>query len=360
VSVVIACLNEDLTIAHCARRAREAISASGLVGEVIVVDNGSTDQSVPRALEAGAKVVEEPRKGYGNAFLRGLSVARGRAILLGDGDATYDFAELPRFLALLNDGADVVIGSRLKGRILPGAMPWHHRWIGTPLLTAALNTLFRVGVSDAHCGLRMVRRWVLPRLDLQAPGMEFASEMLVKASLAGLRVVETPITYAPRPAGASSKLRSVPDGLRHLRFLLAWAPSPVLLPALALIAWGVALLTGVRPDTVLAGGALLTTGGVVGLSSLWLLLYRWVAFDRAESGRLMRWLRSPLPAAGAMVFAFGAATLAFALAEVTRAHLASTDGRAELVLSSVAVVTACGALVVLSLRRRLRPGSPVP
>src|SRR5437588_1078774 len=188
ISVVIPCLNEEHTIQACVEQAWAAIKSTGRSGEVIVVDNGSTDRSAELAAAAGARIVHEARPGYGQAYLAGLHEARGEAILMGDGDGTYDFGELPRFLALFDDGADLVLGSRLRGTILPGAMPWHHRWIGTPVLTGLVNALFRTRISDAHSGLRMVRRSALAALDLQATGMEFASEMIVRAKLAGPRI----------------------------------------------------------------------------------------------------------------------------------------------------------------------------
>ncbi|HEY7283224.1 MAG TPA: glycosyltransferase family 2 protein, partial [Actinomycetota bacterium] len=237
VTVVIPCLDEEETIERCVREARAAIERQRMRGEVLVVDNGSRDRSAELAAAAGAIVVHEDRRGYGRAYLTGLEHARGRFILLGDGDATYDFDELPRFVSAMDEGADMVLGSRIRGRILPGAMPWHHRWIGNPALTGLLNLIYRTGVSDAHCGLRMVRRSALPRLGLRSTGMEFASEMVVKAKLAGLRIAERPITYAARPGGSRSKLRSLHDGLRHVLYLLAWAPARVLMvPAAAMLA----------------------------------------------------------------------------------------------------------------------------
>lgn len=224
ISVVIPCLNEEMTIARCVEKARRAIAIQGLRGEVIVVDNGSTDASARLADAAGARVVSEARPGYGSAYLRGLAEARGRLIFLGDGDGTYDFEELPAFLSLAEGGADLVLGSRLKGRIHPGAMPWHHRWIGNPGLTAMLNVLFGVGVSDAHCGLRLLRRSALPALALRSTGMEFASEMVINAARADLRIAETPIVYYARPSNSPSKLKAFSDGLRHVRYMLAHAP----------------------------------------------------------------------------------------------------------------------------------------
>ena len=232
-SIVIPCLNEAGTIEECVRRARQALEANNIVGEVIVADNGSDDGSDVLAAAAGAHVVHEPERGYGSAYLAGLGAARGKYILMADADLTYDFAEAPRFLAELEGGADVVIGNRMKN-ILPGAMPWHHRYIGNPLLSGFLNVLFNTGVGDAHCGMRAVRSEVLPQLDLRTTGMEFASEMVIRASKEKLQIRQFPIHYHPR--GGESKLSSFRDGWRHLRFLLVHSPNHLFILPGALMA----------------------------------------------------------------------------------------------------------------------------
>jgi glycosyltransferase involved in cell wall biosynthesis len=222
VSVVIPCLDEAQTIAGCVRAAREALAAAGLEGEVIVADNGSTDGSADLAAEAGALVIHERRRGYGSAYQAGFGVARGEYVVMADADLTYDFGEIPRFVDRLEAGADLVMGDRRDG-IERGAMPWHHRYIGNPVLTAVLNLFFRTGVRDAHCGMRGFRRELLSRLDLRTLGMEFASEMVIRAAKEGLRIEELPIRYHPR--GGESKLESFRDGWRHLRFLLVHSPT---------------------------------------------------------------------------------------------------------------------------------------
>jgi len=221
-SVVIPCLNEASTIEECVRRARHALDANGITGEIIVADNGSDDRSDELAAAAGAHVVHEPRRGYGSAYMAGLAAARGTYILMVDADLTYDFDEAPRFLSELEGGADMVIGNRMKN-IHPGAMPWHHRYIGNPLLSRLLNLLFKTGVGDAHCGMRAVRRDVLPQLDLRTTGMEFASEMVIRAAKEDLDIRQFAIEYHPR--GGESKLSSFRDGWRHLRFLLVHSPN---------------------------------------------------------------------------------------------------------------------------------------
>jgi len=221
-SVLIPCLNEAGTIGECVRRCWHALSENDIAGEVIVIDNGSDDGSGRLAAAAGARTVNEPRRGYGSAYLAGFAAARGRYIVMADADLTYDFNEIPRFLGELEAGADVVIGNRMKN-IRPGAMPWHHRYIGNPLLSGFLNLLFRTGVDDAHCGMRAVRRDVLPQLDLRTTGMEFASEMVIRAAKEKLDVRQFEIEYHPR--GGESKLSSFRDGWRHLRFLLVHSPN---------------------------------------------------------------------------------------------------------------------------------------
>jgi glycosyltransferase involved in cell wall biosynthesis len=236
VSVVIPCLNEEANIEACVTAAHTAMRDAGIVGEVIVADNASEDRSAELAAAAGARVVNEPRKGYGSAYLAGFAAARGRFIVMGDADLTYDFHEIPRFVQELEDGAELVMGDRMDN-IHPGAMPWLHRYVGNPILTGVLNVFFRTGVSDAHCGMRAVRRDVLPRLDLRTTGMEFASEMVIRASKESLEIREFPIEYHPR--GGASKLSSFRDGWRHLRFLLVHSPTHLfMLPGALLLALG--------------------------------------------------------------------------------------------------------------------------
>jgi glycosyltransferase involved in cell wall biosynthesis len=221
-SFVMPCLNEAGTIEECVRRALHVLDVNDISGEVIVADNGSEDGSGALAEAAGAVVVHEPRRGYGSAYMAGLAMARGSYIVMVDADLTYDLDDTPRFLAELESGADVVIGNRMKN-ILPGAMPWHHRYIGNPLLSGFLNVLFRTGVDDAHCGMRALRRDVLSRLDLRTTGMEFASEMVIRAAKEKLDIRQFAIDYHPRVG--ESKLSSFRDGWRHLRFLLVHSPN---------------------------------------------------------------------------------------------------------------------------------------
>ncbi len=269
VSVVIPCLNEAQSIRQCVIAACTALEDADVTGEVIVVDNGSTDNSRWLAESAGAQVVIETKRGYGSAYLAGFAAAAGEYIVMADADLTYDFDDIPRFLSELRDGADLVIGNRM-GNILPGAMPWHHRYIGNPLLSGLLNLMFHTGVSDAHCGMRALRADQLELLGLRATGMEFASEMVVRASKAGLEIRELAIEYHPREG--ESKLSSFRDGWRHLRFLLLHAPNHLfILPGAAMSVLGtlISLLVLVNVNVLgrrwdlhtLIGGSLLVIVG---------------------------------------------------------------------------------------------------
>ena len=220
VSVVLPCLNEEATVGKCVDKALFVFKEKSIDGEVIVVDNGSTDDSVKVATEHGAKVVIAEKRGYGNAYRKGFAEARGDIIVMADSDDTYDLLEMPKFLDAL-EGADFIMGSRLKGDIKKGAMPWLHRRVGNPVLTRILNLLFKTKISDAHCGMRAFKKDLLEKMDLQTSGMEFASEMIIKTAKLGIRIKEVPITYSPR-SGGEAKLVSVEDGWRHVRFMFLY------------------------------------------------------------------------------------------------------------------------------------------
>ncbi len=272
VSVVIPCLNEEENIEQCVRDARAALQSGGLDGEVLVVDNDSEDRSAEVAQAAGARVILEPRRGYGSAYLAGFAAARGEYIVMADADLTYDFGEISRFVAELQAGAQLVMGDRMDN-IKPGAMPWLHRYVGNPVLTGILNLFFRTGVGDAHCGMRALKRDVLPLLDLRTTGMEFASEMVIRASKQKLAISEVPIEYHPR--GGESKLSSFRDGWRHLRFLLVHSPTHLfIIPGLLMMGLGTLVsatvlsninVLGRRWDlhTLIGGSLLLIVGSEV-------------------------------------------------------------------------------------------------
>ena len=282
VSVVIPCLNEAESIEGCVDAALTALTDGGYDGEVVVVDNGSTDGSGELATGAGARVVPEPRRGYGRAYLTGLASAEGRYIVMLDADMTYDAGEIPRFVRALEDGGDMVLGDRMQG-IQPGAMPWLHRHVGNPVLTGLLNQLFGTEVKDAHCGMRAVRRDALPKLDLRTTGMELASEMVIRAAKAGLDIRQFPIEYHPRRG--ESKLSTWSDGWRHLRFLLIHSPTHLfLLPGTIMAGLGTLIMAGVLAQvavlghqwdihTLIAGSLLLILGTQVVALGLCALAY---------------------------------------------------------------------------------------
>lgn len=249
ITILMPCLNEAETLVGCIEAARVGLRALGLEdqAEVVIADNGSTDGSQRLAQEAGARVVEVPRRGYGSALRAGMEAARGKYIIFADADLSYDFSKLEPFLRELRAGADLVMGCRMPaggGTILPGAMPWKHRWLGNPVLTTIGRILFRCPSHDFHCGMRGVRREVVPELDLRTPGMEFASEMVIKASLQGKQIREVPITLHPDGRSRPPHLRSWRDGWRHLRFMLLFSPRWLLFypGLLAMVFGGVAFL----------------------------------------------------------------------------------------------------------------------
>lgn len=267
VSIVMPCLDEAETLRACIAEARAALAAAGVTGEVVVADNGSRDGSPGIARDAGARVVPVAARGYGNALLGGIAAARGRFVLMGDADGSYDFGELPRFLAELRAGAELVMGCRLPsggGRILPGAMPWKHRWIGNPVLTSVGRLFFAAPVHDFHCGLRAFDRRAVLGLGLQCPGMEFASEMVAKATLAGLRLAEVPVTLRPDGRSRRPHLRSWRDGWRHLRFMLLLSPRWLfLLPGTALALSSLAAFLALSFGPVAVGGVVFDTNTLI-------------------------------------------------------------------------------------------------
>ena len=253
VSVVIPCLNEAESIEACVKGALEVLEREALDGEVVVADNGSSDGSAAIAEGAGARVVHEPRRGYGSAYLAGFAAARGDYIVMADADLTYDFGYVPRFVSELDAGAQLVMGDRMDN-IQPGAMPWLHRYVGNPVLSGTLNFFFRTGVRDAHCGMRGFRRDILPLLDLRTTGMEFASEMVIRAAKEKLDIRQFPIEYHPREG--ESKLSSFRDGWRHLRFLLVHSPTHLfILPGALLTVLGVLVALTVISQIELLGRA---------------------------------------------------------------------------------------------------------
>ncbi|MEO8509997.1 MAG: glycosyltransferase family 2 protein [Chloroflexota bacterium] len=238
VSIVMPCLNEEGTVGICVEKAMRWLERSGTPGEVVVIDNGSTDRSVDIATSAGARVIHERRRGYGQAYLRGFEEAQGEYIIMGDSDDTYDFSDLSGLLEPLDRGADMVLGNRFSGGIASGAMPWTHRHIGSPIINFVIRLFFGTRIGDSQSGLRAFRREAAQRMGLRSSGMELASEMIVSASRAGMTIAEVPAPYALRRG--ESKLNTVRDGWRHLRFLLLAAPDFLfILPGMFAVLLGV-------------------------------------------------------------------------------------------------------------------------
>jgi glycosyltransferase involved in cell wall biosynthesis len=223
VTVAMPCLDEARTVGVCIEKARRALEALGARGEIVIADNGSRDGSAEIAARSGARVVHVDARGYGHACKAAVSAARGRYVVMGDADDSYDFGEMHRLLARLDAGADLVMGSRFRGHIVDGAMPWMNRYVGTPAMSRLVNHLFETGLTDVNCGLRALKRDIWPRLALRAGGMELASEMVIRAAREGLRIDEVPVTLHPGGRGRPPHLRPLRDGMRHLALMLAHA-----------------------------------------------------------------------------------------------------------------------------------------
>ena len=263
-TILMPCLNEAETLEICIRKARGYLEASGVKGEVLIADNGSTDGSQAIAEALGAVVVPVSQRGYGAALIAGIAAARGRYVIMGDSDDSYDFARLDGFVSRLRDGADLVMGNRFKGGIAKGAMPPLHRYLGNPVLSTIGRVLYQTPVGDFHCGLRGFSRAAILKLGLTSPGMEFASEMVMRASLAGLNIAEVPTTLSPDGRSRKPHLRSWRDGWRHLKLLLTFAPFSIFLyPGLALLALGGALFLPLLFTPVSLGGVTLDTGTMI-------------------------------------------------------------------------------------------------
>lgn len=287
VSIVMPCLNEMQSLGHCIANAREALDQIerkfGLAGEIVIADNGSTDGSQELAVSLGARVVDVAHKGYGAAIIGGFEAAYGRFLIMGDADGSYDFTDGVAMIGRLLDGADLCMGSRFKGGIAPGAMPWKNRYIGNPVLTGILNLFFRSDIDDAHCGLRAIRKAAAHELSLRGAGMEFASEMVIKASLRKMRIDEVPATLSPDLRDRAPHLRPWRDGWRHLRYLFMLSPTwvfgvPAMLmmgfAALVLLAaamFEVGIVSGPSPlgaSWTIVAGFMLTTGHFAALMAL--------------------------------------------------------------------------------------------
>jgi glycosyltransferase involved in cell wall biosynthesis len=241
ISVILPCRNEEKTVGDCIKRIKQVFSENDINGEIIVSDS-SSDSSAEIAMELGAKVIRHGKEGYGYAYQEGFKYSKGNIIIIGDADGTYDFSEIPELLSK-SKNQDIVIGSRLKGSIRKGAMPWLHRYIGNPLLSLFLRLLFGSKVSDTQSGFRLIKRDTWKKLNIQTTGMEFASEMIIRATKQGLRIAEVPISYYPRKKGSESKLRSFRDAWKHLRFMLLYSHAFLFMIPGLLLFFGGALLS---------------------------------------------------------------------------------------------------------------------
>jgi glycosyltransferase involved in cell wall biosynthesis len=250
-TILMPCLNEAETIGICVRKAKAYLSRTGITGEILVADNGSTDGSPAIAAAFGARIVPVSERGYGAALIGGIEAARGRFVIMGDADDSYDFSELDAFVTKLRDGYDLVMGNRFRGGIVPGAMPLLHRWLGNPVLSFIGRLFFTAEIGDFHCGLRGFSTEAMRRLKLRSRGMEFASEMVVRTRLASMRITEVPTTLRKDGRSRQPHLRTWHDGWRHLRFLLMFAPRWLFLyPGLALLALGIVLSIALLPGPV--------------------------------------------------------------------------------------------------------------
>jgi glycosyltransferase involved in cell wall biosynthesis len=258
-TILMPCLNEAETLARCIGKARSFLARSSIRGEVLVADNGSTDGSQAQALANGARVVDIADRGYGSALMGGIRAARGRYVIMGDSDDSYDFSDLRLFVEKLREGFQLVMGNRFRGGIQPGAMPPLHRYLGNPVLTTLGRIFFGSSCGDFHCGLRGFDRHAILDLDLQAPGMEFASEMVVKATINKLRIIDVPTTLSPDGRSRPPHLKSWRDGWRHLRFLLLFSPRWLFLyPGAALFVFGIGAMAWLLPGTRVIDGIGLT------------------------------------------------------------------------------------------------------
>jgi glycosyltransferase involved in cell wall biosynthesis len=281
-SVVMPCLNEAETLATCIRKALKAFEEAGVVGEVVIADNGSTDGSQEIAEREGARVVPVAAKGYGNALRGGIEATAGKWILMGDADDSYDFSNVKPFVEKLRQGYELVMGCRLPsggGTVMPGAMPWKHRWIGNPVLTFIGRLLFKCPAHDFHCGLRAFTKEGYQRMDLRTTGMELASELVIKSTLKGLRITEVPITLHPDGRTRAPHLRSWRDGWRHLRFMLLFSPRWLfLIPGAVLTILGFAALSVLALGQMIFGKVVLDVGTMLAASMLLLIGVQLVYF----------------------------------------------------------------------------------
>jgi hypothetical protein len=283
-SIVMPCLNEAETLAACLDKAKGFLARTGIVGEVIVADNGSTDGSQAIAESYGARVLQVPVRGYGAALYYGTSAARGRYVIMGDSDDSYDFSALQPFVDKLREGYQLVMGNRFRGGIKPGAMPWKNRYLGNPVLSSIGKVFFRAPVDDFHCGLRGFAKSAFEQMDLRTTGMEYASEMVIKATLAGMRMCEVPTTLSPDGRSRPPHLRPWRDGWRHLRFMLVYSPRWLFVyPGLVMILIGLAGSAWIASGTQFIGRVGLDVNTLVYACMAVLMGFQSVAFGALSS-----------------------------------------------------------------------------
>jgi len=263
VSAVIPCLNEEQTLGICINKAFEAMLKLGIEGEVVVGDNGSTDRSVEIAEELGARVVHQPLRGYGAALMAAIEAAEGEFVIMGDADDSYDWLDIAPFIAALDDGSDIVMGNRFAGGIMPGAMPFLHRYVGNPVLSRLSRWVYRAPVGDFHCGMRAFKKEAYKKISLHTPGMEFATEMVVNAVRSGLTIKEVPIKLYPDKRSRPPHLRTFRDGWRHLRFIMMRAPN-----YLYMIPGGLLFIAGISLQMMLVKGPVTIHGFYFGIHFL--------------------------------------------------------------------------------------------
>jgi hypothetical protein len=378
-SIVIPCLNEARTVGKRVRQALEVLNETGVAGEVILADNGSTDGSAEIAAEQGAHVVHVQSRGYGNALLAGIAAAQGQYVLMADADESHDLTHIPRFLAELRSGQDLVMGNRFRGGITKGAMPFLHRYLGNPVLTGLGKLFFKSKCGDFHCGMRAFRKECFLRMDIRSTGMEFASEMVVKATLLRMKVSEVATTQLPDGRDHPPHLRTWQDGWRHLRFLLMYSPRwLVLYPGALLLLLGAVgcalLLAGSRPQNGVAFDAWMLayafTAVLVGFQLLAFAVFTKVFAisegllpDDPRLTRMFRYITLETGlAAGSILAAAGVGGTIFAIVKVGLGT-AAPDQMLPVALSSafslalgVAAICSSFFLSILGLRRRSAPG----
>lgn len=366
-TILMPCLNEAETVATCVRKARSFLDRMGVAGEVLVADNGSTDSSPELAREAGARVVQIAAQGYGSALIGGLAAAYGRFVIMADADDSYDFSQLDGFLESLRAGNSLVIGHRFRGGIRPGAMPWLHRYLGNPVLSFLGRLFFSCRIGDFHCGLRGIERAAALRLGLCAPGMEFASEMIVKAALARWRIAEVPTILSRAGRSRPPHLRSWRDGWRHLRFLLMMSPRWLLFyPGLFLITSGLAAELAILRGPVVIHGVgfdiqtMLYAAGAT-ILGLQLVLFSMIARTVGVLKRLLpmtprlRWFLRAFTVERGVILGIslglaGVGLAAYSVAAWVRARLGAMDPvtAMRIVITSVTMMLAGGEILFAS------------